>query len=504
MLSHLMEPIGAISRIVRRFALDGVLPSLPADGGDGAGELLAEARHTIKHMNRRLRQLAEFDQITGLPNRKTFKRDLTTRMGQPSHFALCAMSFSNYDLIASGFGQEAIDTTCRQVAHRLIEILEPNSLIARVDAKTFLFEIELADECEFFATRVEQIRLNMQKELCLPDFNIYPEMDAGVSCFTGQQTDAETLMNEAMSAMTENDSEAVGKTHLFSPAHSLAARNASLIERDLRLAVELEQLALHFQPIVNLDTGRVVGAEALVRWTHPERGSVSPGVFIPIAEKSGLIDELGLWILQETCRQLEIWSSTGLRTIKLSMNLSARQFLRPHTVQLILEAIDAHSIDGSRLEVELTETTMIEDRARTLELLEEFRAAGINTAIDDFGAGFTSLSYLKTLPFDRIKIDREFIRDVHQSSKGSAICKSLIELGKGLGMEVLAEGTETAEEVDKLRALGCSLFQGYYFARPVPAEQFPDAIARAEGRIYLHRPPSPGNLPERKALPHVH
>lgn len=507
-LFHLLRPIARISRIFRPFAREGTLPDLQFDDGTEAEQSIADAsvadaQHTIRHMDRRLRQLTDVDDVTGLSNRKSGARAIAREIEKGSHFALCAMSLSNYDAILAGFGQDAIDTTCRQIAFRLITMLEPEAHIARATAKTFVFQIELVGKGEFLATRVEQIRLSVQNELGLPEFNIYPQLEAGVSIFRGQEVDAETLMSEAICAMSVADTQANGGTRMFSSGHRVAVRDACMIERDLRKAVDLKQLSLHFQPIVNLDQGRVVGAEALVRWTHPERGSIAPGVFIPIAEKSGLIDTLGLWILGETCRQLGAWSTTELRSMKISMNLSARQFLRPQTVQLILDAIDAHSIDARLLEVELTETTMVENRELTLKLLEEFRAAGVTTAIDDFGAGFTSLSYLKTLPFDRIKIDREFIRDVDQSSKANAICKSLIELGRGLEIEVLAEGTETAEEVERLRDLGCSLFQGYYFGRPVPAEQFADAIVAAETTMQMHRPAQLRMGRDMRAVPRV-
>jgi len=489
LLNQLLQPILVTSRSLQRYTTEGIMPDLPTDCEDEAGQLMAETQSGVDRLDHTLRRLTDFDAVTGLPNRRLFERELSLRMNPHARFALCAISLGNFDRIVAAFGQDAVNATCLQIAHRFLEVLDPGTPLARAGASTFIFELDLHDGIESLAARVEKIRLEVQQEVSVASWNVYPELIAGVAIFHGEPAvNAEKLINQAVSAMADTDQSPNSSTRIFSAAVNASHLDTFALDRDLRTALDRSEFHLVYQPIVDFDAGRVVGAEALLRWDHPERGLVSPDVFLPLAEKSGLIDPIGSWILNETCRQLDDWSRTPLHDLKVSMNLSVRQFLRPNAGALIREALQAANIDISHLEVELTETTMIENHDRTREVLEEFRNMGVSTAIDDFGAGFSSLSYLKTLPFDRLKIDREFIRDVDQSSKSSAICHSLIVLATGLGIEVLAEGTETAHEVETMRMLGCSLFQGYYFAKPVRAALFPEAVRNAEAILERHLP----------------
>jgi EAL domain-containing protein (putative c-di-GMP-specific phosphodiesterase class I)/GGDEF domain-containing protein len=488
-LNQLLQPILVTSRSLQRYTTEGIMPDLPTDCEDEAGQLMAETQNGIDRLDHTLRRLTDYDSVTGLPNRRLFERELALRMSPHARFALCAMSLGNFDRIVAAFGQDAVNATCLQIAHRFLEILEPGTSLARAGSSTFIFEIDIRGGSDLLTERIEQIRLEIQKEISVASWNVFPDVVAGVSVFYGEPgVTAENLINQAVSAMADTSQTADGATRFFSAEENANHLDTFALDRDLRTALDRSEFHLVYQPIVDFDAGRVVGAEALLRWDHPERGLVSPDVFLPIAEKSGLIDPIGTWILNEACRQLDDWSRTSLHDLKMSMNLSVRQFLRPNAGGLIRDALRAANISIEHLEVELTETTMIENHDRTREVLEEFRSMGVSTAIDDFGAGFSSLSYLKTLPFDRLKIDREFIRDVDQSSKSSAICHSLIVLATGLGIEVLAEGTETAHEVETMRMLGCSLFQGYYFSRPVPAAQFPEAVRKAEAILERHLP----------------
>jgi EAL domain-containing protein (putative c-di-GMP-specific phosphodiesterase class I) len=248
------------------------------------------------------------------------------------------------------------------------------------------------------------------------------------------------------------------------------------MEQSLRKAITEDQFILYYQPIVDLARGRAVGAEALLRWRHPELGLVSPGEFIPILEQSGLIDRVGMWVLNTACREARSWRQKGAQDMRMAVNLSARQFRGPALGASVVRMLDRHRLAPHDLELELTETAAMQDAERTREVLGQLRSLGVGVAIDDFGAGYSSLSYLKNLPFTKLKIDREFVVDVHERPDSQAICGALVALARGLDIELLAEGVEKREEVDALLALGCTKFQGYYFARPMPAEDFIETV----------------------------
>jgi EAL domain-containing protein (putative c-di-GMP-specific phosphodiesterase class I)/GGDEF domain-containing protein len=483
LLHSLLQPIFLTLRSLKRYVQEGILPQLPTQFTDEAGALMADAQHAVLQLDASLRQLTDFDQVAALSTRHTLMRLAATEMPVGVELALCAMHVTNYDKIAAAFGQTVVHSAMVAVAARLREILGDRVPLSRLGSNTFAFALEFHQGEARLERRIDSIRLAVENDLLLPGLSLRPEINAGVSLHTGDSIDAERLINEAISAMAGNHRESPIRTNFFSPKQNEQAREAFLLERDLRIAIEEEQFSVHYQPIVDTALGRVVGAEALVRWTHPERGMVSPADFIPIAEAGGLMDAIGMRVLKRVCRQLGQWAGTPLGVIKVSINLSARQFLNPGAVQQIREALDANRVSPLNLEIELTETTVIQDTQRTLLILQLLREMGITIAIDDFGTGYSGLSYLKTLPFDRLKIDREFIQNVDQSVTSMAICKSLIELASGLGIEVLAEGAETAAEVGMMRSLGCGLYQGYHFARPLPPEKFLEAVQIIEASL---------------------
>jgi predicted signal transduction protein with EAL and GGDEF domain len=488
LLNYLLQPIFLTARSLSLYAQDGVLPQLPVQFTDEAGTLMADTQRAILKLDASLRQLTDFDHVTSLPTRHTFMRLLSTDIQVEAGLALCAINVNNYDKIAAAFGQSAVNSVMVAIAGRLRGLLGDEVPLSRVGSSTFIFTLELYQGEMQLASRIEYIRLAVERELVLPGFSLRPEMNAGVTLHTGGLLDAERLINEAVSALVDTHFESAIHTNFFSSAQNEQARDVFLLERDLRFAIEQDQFTVHYQPIVDLHLGRVVGAEALVRWTHPQRGMVSPAAFIPIAEASGLMDAIGMSVLKQVCRQLGQWAGTPLDHIKVSINLSARQFLNPDAVSQIQDALAANHVSPTNLEIELTETTVIQDTGRTVLILQMLRKMGITIAIDDFGTGYSGLSYLKTLPFDRLKIDREFIQNVDKTVTSMAICKSLIELASGLGIEVLAEGTETASEVGMMHSLGCNLYQGFHFSRPLSAEKFLDAVTTIELGLTPPRP----------------
>jgi EAL domain-containing protein (putative c-di-GMP-specific phosphodiesterase class I) len=260
------------------------------------------------------------------------------------------------------------------------------------------------------------------------------------------------------------------------------------IEREVRLAIEHQQFELHYQPVVDLARGRLAGAEALVRWRHPERGLIPPASFVPVLEENGLMGEVGLWIVDAACRQAAEWRDRGMTSFTMAVNLSARQLHDPSLKSSIMGTLERHQLPPDSLELELTETAAIEDMDRTLALFRALHELGVSLAIDDFGSGHASLRYVKNLPFDKLKIDREFVADVNSKRDSRAICRALVELTRGLEIRVLAKGVETREEVETLRGLGCSMFQGFYFARPLAGNDFVATVSDAAWTELLASP----------------
>jgi EAL domain-containing protein (putative c-di-GMP-specific phosphodiesterase class I) len=295
-------------------------------------------------------------------------------------------------------------------------------------------------------------------------------------------------LTRAFAALPAPGPTAGDKVVLFSSEIAQAAKERFGLEQNLRHAIGRDELLLHFQPVVDLAATKVVGAEALLRWRHPERGLVPPAEFIPIIEESGMMEEFGMWVLNAACREARLWELAGLTGLKMAVNVSARQLRQDRLVRMLIHTLDRYGLDPAALELELTESAALVDDVETRDLLAELRAMGISLAIDDFGAGYSSLSNLRKLPFNKLKIDREFVAGVDADRDNHAICGALVELARGLEITVLAEGAETLQEVESLQGLGCSMFQGYFFSRPLPAADFARTVVDPEWLSLLASP----------------
>src|SRR5581483_2449095 len=317
---------------------------------------------------------------------------------------------------------------------------------------------------------------------------VTPDVRLGAAIFPNDGADGPTLLARATAALAKAGRMSAGRLAFFSDESSQAAQERFSMEQALRQAIAREELALHYQPVIDLTAGRVVGAEALVRWRHPQLGPIPPAQFLPVLEQSGLIDEVGRWILDTACADVAGFEALGLSGFKVGVKLSERQFRDPQLATMVAEALEKRNVRPQRLELELTEAALMEDLDHTRRVFAELGALGVSIAIDDFGAGASSLGDLKSLPFSKLKIDRAFVTGVGQRQDSQAICAALIELGRRLDIAVLAEGVETREEVDALRVLGCGLFQGFFFSRPLPADKFAKKVVDPEWLALLASP----------------
>jgi EAL domain-containing protein (putative c-di-GMP-specific phosphodiesterase class I)/GGDEF domain-containing protein len=481
LISRLLRPIGAAAKAVGEL-------SAKAELGDATQPLAGELADMINNIDlltsrfEGLRsRLHNRHPGTGLSTREPFLAELTGDMERSTAPTLLALvRLCDFDRM-SAFDRQAADAVIKAFGARLQGAVRDNLSLAQVDRDCFAIWFR-STPVEAASDELRAIAYVLEQDICVDGQNITPVIAAGAALYPRDAADAVTLLSCAFAAAPKTAQ--APSLAFFSPTATEADRKRYLMEQHLRNAIAADQFQLHYQPVVDLAQARAVGAEALLRWRHPDFGAVSPAEFVPILEQSGLIDEVGLWVLNTACREARAWRVGGLKDLRMAVNLSAAQFRTPSLVMVVARMLERHRLTPDDLELELTETAAMQDSARTLEMLEQFQALGVRVAIDDFGAGYSSLSYLKNLPFTKLKIDREFVVKVHERPNSQAICAALIALARGLNIELLAEGVEEREEVETLVALGCSKFQGYFFARPLPASQFartvsdPDWLAR--------------------------
>ena len=417
------------------------------------------------------RSEARIHPITDLPTRAVLIEEITADIAAGREARMVGVvRFVDFDRLAA-FDQGAADAALSQLARRLTTATRSAHVLAQIDRDCFGVWFR-GVEPAVASAEFRSIVYVAGQDIADGDRTLTPMVEAGAANFPNDGADGAQLLLRATAALGGQATPRAGEPKLASPPPIEGAREQFILEQGLARAIGEGQLAMVFQPVVDLSLGRMTGAEALLRWDHPTLGSVSPTRFIPIVETMGLSDSYGLWVLNAACREARRWRDEGLTGLKVAVNLSARQLLDPGLKPKIERTLGRHGLDPSALELELTETAAMVDADRTVKLFVELRAMGISLAIDDFGTGYSSLSYLKNLPFDKLKIDREFVTDLQNRRDNRAICKALIELGRGLGLLVLAEGAETAAEVEALCALGCSLFQGFHFSRPISSEAF--------------------------------
>ena len=431
----------------------------------------------------RLTYLAYHDNLTGMPNRAMFDELLELSLARARRgdrgVAVLALDIDNFKLINDSLGHETGDRLISLVSLRLQDATRDTDLVARPGGDEFLMLLADLDQvspvndengaaisAQAVANRVLQA---FEAPFEVDGTELYVTASIGISVFPLDAADATSLMRNADSAVYLAKAAGPGGYVLNHLENEGALSKLSLSTR-LRKAVEQQDWTLHYQPLIDLFSGDMFGVEALIRWPDPSGGLVPPGDFIPLAEEMGLIEAIGSWVVEEICRQDEIWRREGLE-LEIGFNLSPRQLWQPDPVRRIADQIEAAGIDPQRITVEITESTAMHDPDRTLEVLHGFKDHGLKLAIDDFGTGYSSLSRLRYMPVDVLKIDRTFVRDVNSDRQSASMVSAIIALASNLQMDPLAEGIETEEEWRFLAARGCRFGQGYLFSRPVPAEE---------------------------------
>ena len=428
-----------------------------------------------KRSEERLHHLAFHDPLTGLPNRRLFVDQLghalklTRRQG--NRVAVLFMDLDQFKVVNDSLGHEAGDLLLTVLAQRLRRCLRPEDTLARFGGDEFVVLLEAVDDAAEAVRVAERITEELRRPFVLEERQLYAAASIGVSLGHARTHGPEGLLREADTAMYRAKAEGSGY-EVFDPAMHDRAVTRLELENDLRRAIEEDEFVVHYQPMVNLQTGELWGMEALVRWEHPERGLLNPDEFVPVAEESGLVVPMGELVLGEACRRAVEWQREFplTRPLAMSVNLSGRQLRRPDLHEVIGRALAETGLPASSLGLDITETVYIGALEANTAALDRLRALGIRVSLDDFGSGYSSLSYLKRLPADILKIDRSFTKGLGLEVEDTAIVQTVVDLAHILGMEVVAEGVEVEEQETLLREMGCDFGQGYRFSRPLPPE----------------------------------
>jgi two-component system CheB/CheR fusion protein len=435
----------------------------------------------VKDSQRRVEFLATHDELTGLPNRSLFldrlRQAIARTQRQEQTFAVMFIDLDNFKFVNDSLGHAAGDELLKETTRRLRNCVRASDTVARFGGDEFVLMVEGASisEAEMTARR---IATDLGVTMKIGGHNLTTSASVGICMFPDDGIDPETLLKNADSAMYQAK-ENGKRTHQFFTADLQKAADARLrLESDLRRAIEHGELLLHYQPQIELSSGQLIGLEALVRWQHPVDGLVAPGEFIPLAEKCGLINLIGHWVINAACAQMASWLAQGYTIPRVSINFSAEQFRRGHIAETLQRLLNHHHLTADRLTIELTESALMQNVDEVRQVLSDIKTLGVKLSIDDFGTGYSSLAYLRHYPIDELKIDRSFVDEVAQKSDDRAIAQTIIAMSRTLGLSVVAEGIETQEQMDTLRELDCHVGQGYLFAHPLPADEVVNRFMR--------------------------
>jgi diguanylate cyclase (GGDEF)-like protein len=448
------------------------------------GRAVLHAWEARLEAQRRLQFLAYHDALTGLPNRALFQdrfhQARTRAERERSKVALLFVDLDQFKTINDSLGHQVGDQLLIRVGERLQGCLRESDTVSRQGGDEFLLLLPDLPEHGATAAPLLSVMNRMAEPFSLEGEELTTSVSVGIAIYPDDGIEFDTLAKKADMAMYRAKEAGRNTYRFFDEQMNVEAIEQLSMRNGLRWALERGEFVLHYQPQIELVTGAIVGAEALIRWQHPELGLVGPGRFIGVAEESRLIIPIGEWVLREACRQAVAWRRAGLPDLVVAVNLSAVQFRRGDVEQTVLAAIEASGHDPALLELEITESTLIENVEEVLEVVERLKRVGVRLSIDDFGTGYSSLSYLKRFNVDKLKVDQSFIRELTADANDAAIVKAVIQMGHSLNLRVIAEGVESAEALDYLRALQCDEVQGFHFARPMEPEAFA-AYVRVHG-----------------------
>jgi diguanylate cyclase (GGDEF)-like protein len=425
----------------------------------------------------------EYDSLTNLPNRSLLREQLNQVLEKqkelPAMIPVITLSVDRINRINSTLGHDIGDSVLCKVAQRLSNCRENINIVARLEAAEFAIVIQPVTEKQDAAKIAQNILDIVAQPMIVKGSELYLTASIGISLSPSDASDGDQLLKNAYTAMYNSQQQGGNNYQFYMAKTANSSINIFTQETCLRNALKRSEFEVYYEPQIKIKTGKIIGAEALVRWNHPERGRVSPAEFIPMAEEMGLIAPLGEWVLETACRQTKAWQTQGLPPLRVAVNLSARQFEQKNLTERVSQILRETNLDPKCLELELTEGLILQDETAAHQAFTVWRDMGIRIAIDDFGTGYSSLSYPKRFPFDAIKIDKSFIRDLADDRQNAAITIAIIQMAHYMNMTVIAEGVENESELAFLCAHGCDEIQGYFFSRALPRAEF-EALLKSD------------------------
>ena len=449
----------------------------------------------LEQANAELQHQATHDALTGLPNRLLFIDRLGREIAHAERdghvFAVLVVDLDRFKVINDTLGHGPGDQLLIEIARRLSSAIRSADTVARTGGDEFLLLLTDIREAPDAAVIAAKIISDLDKSVSISGTEVHTSASIGISVYPADGSDSDTLVAHADEAMYFAKQAGRNSFQFFNPGMSVFSRERLDLESELRRALPMKQFEVHYQPKVDVATGRMNSVEALLRWRHPTRGLVGPLEFLPIAEETGLMLSIGEWVLREACRQARQWQREGLPFLRISVNISPIHFRQSKFLEIVRSALLDNDLEPQYLEIELTETTVMDHAENSVNILEELSRMGVIVSIDDFGTGYSSMSYLRRFPIDKLKIDRSFIHDMTTNSDAASIVRAIISLAHSLRLKVVAEGVETAEQLEQLRELGCDQFQGFYRSAAIlPSEiggfvQKSDEASLPDQRMFL-------------------
>lgn len=474
-LKYLLAPVILTSAALRNYLNTQALPELPTQFADEAGTLMAGTTQTLHELDKLIHYISNYDELTGLPNRELFRTQVCQHLSPlgntQSLVGLLLIGIDDFSTLSQGLDRDTLRLFLRSFAQRLKTCLGPNLILAHVgsdefaitqtDITTFesvikLAQLLLSTQAKFFSIEGAVIRATASIGIAISEVNDAQGVDR--------------LLQHAQIALQHAKQQGRQQHQFYLPEMNAQLQERLALENALHGALERGEFRVYYQPIIHLQSGKIEALEALIRWHHPEWGVVSPDKFIPLAEANGLIVSIGEWVLRTACTQNHAWQTAGFTPLRMSVNLSARQFEQANLVEIVSQVLKETELSPSDLELEVTESFLMGDVEQSVHTLKQLRELGISVALDDFGTGYSSLNYLNRFPVNMLKIDRSFVQDVTSNPDSAAIADAIIALAQSLDLSITAEGIETQEQLNYLLGKGCDEGQGFYFSRPVPAE----------------------------------
>lgn len=453
---------------------------IDADGRIIGVTSLAQDVTDQRYASERISYLAYYDDLTGLPNRMLFKESLSQifiKVNRKEHqVGIMFLNIDQFKDVNDTLGHDAGNLLLQATAKRLQDCFLSSDTVARFGGDEFAVILAEVGEIDNVAKIAQEVIERFNTPINILGHELFVTFSMGISLYTVDDGDVETLLRNVNSAMYSAKAAGRNNYQFYSPAMTERASQNFALQTGLRRALDKGEFLLHYQPQLECESGRIIGVEALVRWKNPDKGMISPAQFIPVAEETGLIVPIGEWVLRTACLQAKAWQQQGLPDIRMAVNLSARQFRDPQFPQRVLEILNETGLAAHYLELEITESILVDGLSSVNSVLQDFKRIGIMISLDDFGTGYSSLSYLKRFPIDKLKIDQSFVRDVLTDADDTSIVRAVIAMARALRLTVIAEGVETQGQLDFLRTDGCDEIQGYHIARPMPAAQVLDFV----------------------------